>query len=840
MKNLIYFHSKFEKIKKFFSGNTLIDLYKKTTGSIVNGLNNFMDEIKQNITNFTMKKFGYDFSSTYDSTIEDGWNCSKNLITVKWDRINLKWNFFSEKNELTFVDFAFLCIKNKHICNAFVGKYYNYKFSDEKLNMALEKIKSNVQKKITEQDFKKILDTFKLLNQVGNGRKLGAIGAVIPALALAASSSLSAILAATGLSNNDKIHNNNDKNIIETTDWKQKDGIYFGNTHFSLDQPSITEDNKQIKEKEKEQKIPLIDYHPNPNKLPDSLKPKTLIQLGPLESFIILINTLYYHQIFRLCDDIQIFLANKNSNINTIFEDDQIFNPNDVKNNIKDEIKINYKSYYYNDFNLDRLNFFINVDNFITENIFNASIEFSYLTSFSNNKDNNIFSLKDNNIFSNFKRFLPSLKKLIPIPSENKNISIKSKFYKNSKKFLFLGNHENLAFWLNVFSEYFESISSKYEESLKYIALSEAISKAVDYLKIKNSYILFNISIILTSLTNFLNIRKLFPDMISNELLKNFKNNSIIKKNIFILDDDLIPEIKWNNIEEKNYLNIEIIKRYYGFLTDPCILSLSNWGLKVDEKNYLNLENADFEITNSPWINDGYDKNLNYKFNSESNKIKIEAEKNPLNPIIIPSNCINICDNSQKDISKDDDIFIEPENNKLFQDFYLEFNFDDWCNFVMISRNLQIKDEFNIENSNISSFIEIYVLNFERTNGWILSNISQSLASYLLIKDLKTLFLKRLVYENHLEFLFKYLAIIMKDLARDFCNYFIINDLQLYLKKEFQISLSKNHEILSYIKAFPDETKSFFENKFDASIMVYQATNEDVTDFYIFELLKIE
>ena len=97
MKNLIYFHSKFEKIKKFFSGNTLIDLYKKTTGSIVNGLNNFMDEIKQNITNFTMKKFGYDFSSTYDSTIEDGWNCSKNLITVKWDRINLKWNFFSEK-----------------------------------------------------------------------------------------------------------------------------------------------------------------------------------------------------------------------------------------------------------------------------------------------------------------------------------------------------------------------------------------------------------------------------------------------------------------------------------------------------------------------------------------------------------------------------------------------------------------------------------------------------------------------------------------------------------------------------------------------------------------------
>jgi hypothetical protein len=405
-----------------------------------------------------------DFSSTYDSTIEDGWNCSKNMVTVKWDRKNLKWTFFSDKNEITFVDFAFLCIKNKHICNAFVGKYYNYKFSDEKLNIALDKIKNNVQKKISKEDFSKILETFKSLNQIGNGRKLGAIGVLIPALALAASSSLTAILAAAGATNSVNKKNNETKNnIIETTDWKEKDGIYYGNTHYSLEQPGMTEDNKQEKIKlEQEKKIPLIQKsNTNPNELPEAMKSKTLLQLNPLESFIVLINTLYYHQIFRLCDDIQIFLANKNSDINKVYEIDPILNPNKIIiDEQKSETKKNNKLFYFNEYNLDRLNFFINVESFITENIFNASLEFSSLTSFSNNKDNNIFSLKDNNIFSTFKRFLPSLKKIIPIPNENKNIAISSKFLKKNKKFLFLGNHENFAFWLNVFIKYFESISN--------------------------------------------------------------------------------------------------------------------------------------------------------------------------------------------------------------------------------------------------------------------------------------------------------------------------------------------------------------------------------------------
>lgn len=852
MKKFGLLYKSYDSVKNFFRGDNLIELYKKSKTSVINGLKNFMDEINSKISSFTMKTLGYDFSSTYDSTIEDGWTCSKNLITVKWDRINLKWLFFNDKEELTFIDFAFKCTKTKHICNPFIGKFYNYKFSDEKLKIALQKLKNYVDKKITESDFNKILDSFKSLNSDNKGRKLGAFA--VPALALAATSSLLAILGRAGVT---KTLKKGESYEINNQNWEElKGGVMYSTSGYPINTsaPNINKANEMI-QKEKEEsnpnkeidKKPLINnYHPPSKEFPDNMVKDKNVDLNSLEYYILIINTLYYHQIFRLCDDINFFLANLGANSNnmqknTFTESSKELLKNETENiDMLTNSKI-LKNYYWKNINLDRLNYFINVETHVNTLIFNAALELSFHTSFSNNRNNNIFSLKDNSIFSTFKRLIPSLKKIIPLKNENSNETIRAKFVQKDKKFLFLANHENIAFWFYVMIRYFKSIEQIYEEHLKYIAFVEAISYAADQTKIKNSYLFFNISIILTTLINFKNLRKIFTDKISNEILNNFKNNSDVKKHIFISEDELIPEIQWNSIEEKNYLNMEIIKRYYCFLTDPCILDLNAWGLTLEKDNNLSLIKGDLELDTYPWNIDGFEKSMDYKYysnNQNNNNQKIEEEKNPLIIPPIPT-CVKICDDDKKNY-ENNEIEKETENEKLFQNFFLDFNFDDWCKFVHISRSLDNKEDFDKDQLKNSSFIEIYVLNYERTNGWLMHNISKGLSSYLLLKDLKVLLNRRIVYEENIEDLFENLSYIFESLSKEFCKYLLEKELAPYLKKEFNLVLYSNHPILELIKIYPNETSNFFAEKLNAQIHLYDATNgEDELDFYVFEKIDI-
>lgn len=848
----------YEKTKNFFKEENLISILKKSTAPLINSLNNFLDEIKIKISDAIFKKLSFDFSSKYDTGIDDGWNCTKNLMTVKWDRNLLQWKFFENNQEKTYIDFCIKCLKSKHICNGFVGKYYNYKFSDIKLKLAIDKLKSFVDKKIDSQEFQKILSIFKNMNTL-TGRNLGVAALGIGALTAAAG--LGSLIGGLAGSSSGKIIKGNsdigeasqtffvDKSnkvseiVQEKINNSSLEGIKHTNRLFLKEEENKIEEEKIGKEEA---------FLPNKTKQPQQLNDNKKIEqktpnLSPIEQCILVMANLFYHQVFRICDELNLYMEKNSLSFENLEDENLREEIEDFKRGTisleQEDLgtnQINYKNYYFNNYNADRLNFFINIGTPISLNLFNAAVELAENTSFSNNPNNNIFSLKDNNIFSTFKRLMPSLKKIIPIPSEKPEKNISDIFKKWNKKYMFLGNHENLAFWILVlinFNKINENIADLKD---RYIAFVESIAKARDNFKILNSYLSINISILLTCFLNAKIIAILFDNLDTTKILNYFKTNKESSKHIFIADDELIPEIQWSKIEEKNYVNVEILKRFYGFITDPCILSIEKWGLVINHEKNLDLVRGDDQIDVIPWLIDGFEKNNSYVYYDDSKNDK-DIGKNPFVPLgdIEPKNCVDICGMDKS--SKIDDKFPTTENinSNIFKAYFIDFNFSDWIRCVQIVQNYKLDLNYASEELEETSFIETYILNYERTGGWILKNFSKNVSSFLLLKDLTFLFKKRLVAYHNIGELFANLSLLFIVLNKDLIEEYIKSYLDPYLSKEFQIYYTPENAIIQTLQVNPFITKQEIIDlhKID-DILIFDSTNgEDDISYFLFETI---
>lgn len=848
----------YEKTKNFFKEENLISILKKSTAPLINSLNNFLEEIKIKISDAIFKKLSFDFSSTFDTGIDDGWNCSKNLITVRWDRNLLQWKFFENKEEKTYLDYCIKCLKSKHICNGFVGKYYNYKFSDIKLKLAIEKLRSFVDKKIDSKEFQNILAIFKNMNSV-SGRKLGAAALGIGALTAAAGlGSLIGGLAGTSSGKIrkgdsdigeasqtffvDKSSNKVSEIVQEKVNKSLLEGIKHTNRLFLKEEENKMEEEKIQKEEA---------FLPNKTKQPqhpieenDKIEQKTP-NLTPIEQCILVMANLFYHQVFRICDELNLYMEKNSLSFENVEDENLKEEIEDFKRGIisleQEDLGtkyINYKNYYFNNYNADRLNFFISIGTPISLNIFNAAVELAENTTFSNNPNNNIFSLKDNNIFSTFKRLMPSLKKIIPIPSEKPDRNISDIFKKWDKKYMFLGNHENFAFWILVLLNFNKINENILELTDRYIAFVESIAKARDNFKILNSYLSINVSILLTCFLNAKIIALLFDNQDTTKILNYFKSNKESSKHIFITEDELIPEIQWAKIEEKNYVNLEILKRFYGFITDPCILNIEKWGLVINNEKNLDLVRGDDQIDVIPWLIDGFEKNNTYLY-YDDNKNEKDIGKNPFLPIgdVEPKNCVEICGMDKS--SKIDDKFpiTENINSNRYKAYFLEFNFSDWIRCVQIIQSYKVDLNYSSEELEENSFIETYILNYERTGGWILKNFSKNISSFLLLKDLTFLFKKRLVAYHNIGELFANLSLLFVVLNKDLIEEYLKSYLAPYLSKEFQIYYTPENPIMQTLKVNPFITKQKILDlhKID-DIIIFDSTNgeEDIT-YFMFE-----